>query len=75
MAKFLEARFIKDSDGKLIMGRPMELPRMTLEGAAQRGYRKLEHGELARSNIKSLDYGFAVLKTSRGELRAVRVVE
>lgn len=72
MAKFLESRFTVDRDGTLIMQQPYELPRMTLEACYQRGYRKLEPGELSRANIKTLDNGFAVLRTPRGELRAVK---
>lgn len=72
MAQFLEARFTQDRDGTLIMQRPYELERMTIEGCYARGYRQLERGELARSNIKRLDDGFSVLRNSRGELRAVK---
>jgi hypothetical protein len=72
MAQFLEARFIKDNDGTLIMERPMELPRMTLEAAAQRGYRTLTPLEFQTAGIKQMDAGFAVMKNSHGELRAVK---
>lgn len=44
MAKFLEARFTQDRDGTLIMQRPYELERMTIEGCYARGYRQLERG-------------------------------
>lgn len=72
MAQFLEASFTKDRDGTLIMQRPMELPRMTPEMAAQRGYRHLSPVEYQTAGVKSMDDGFYLMKNSRGELRAVK---
>lgn len=72
MSQYLEALFATDRDGTLIMQRPMELPRMTPEMAAQRGYRPLSPIEYQTAGIKSMDAGFSLMKNSRGELRAVK---
>jgi hypothetical protein len=77
MGKLYEARFSIDRmTGKLDMNRPMEMPRMTMEATQQqRGYRRLTDEEFKNANLGNIDYGFAVMKTARGELRAVRYVE